>query len=78
MVAAIEWGKLAELIWVAPVAGLIVAVTYSLLILGLSRAGEARRAGAVGAAAGYGAIGVVGGVAFFAFVAFGIVIIINK
>jgi hypothetical protein len=77
-VAVIEWGKLAELLWAAPLAGIVVAVTYSLLILGASRAGEARRAGAMGTAAGYGALALVGAAGFFGTVAFALVIILNK
>ena len=43
MTAAIQWDQIARLLWAAPVATIAVAVSYSLLIYGVSRAGEARR-----------------------------------
>jgi hypothetical protein len=75
--AEIEWGKLGELLWVAPVAAFVVGLTYSLAILGLARAGECRRAGSAGPAFGYGALGVLGLAGFLGSVAFGLIIIIG-
>ena len=78
MLATPEWGKIGELLWVAPVAGLAVAITFSLLITGFARAGDARRAGAGGTALAYGVVALAAGLAFAAVVAFGVRIIVNK
>jgi hypothetical protein len=77
-IAAIEWGKLAELLWAAPLAGLAVAVTYSLTILGSARAGEARRAGENAAFVAYGILAVAGGAGFLATVVFALSVITSK
>ncbi|HEU4975901.1 MAG TPA: hypothetical protein VFT50_12480 [Baekduia sp.] len=78
MLAAIEWGKIGELLWVAPVAGLAVAVTFSLLILGIARAGDHRRDGSGGGAAAFSALALVAGIAFAAVVIFALEIITTK
>jgi hypothetical protein len=77
--AAIEWDKIGELLYVAPIAGLLVAISYSLMIVGWARASEARRAGDGGvAAAGYSVLAVTATVAFLAVVVYGVAIIVNK
>jgi hypothetical protein len=73
--AAIEWGKIGELLWVAPVAGLIVAITFSLLILGISRVGDARRASSSGATALFSALALLSAAGFVAVVVYGVQII---
>jgi hypothetical protein len=78
MVGTIEWNKIGELLWVAPVAGLAVAVTFSLLIMGAARADDARRAGAGGTAAVYSVVALVAGLAFCAVVVYGVLVIVNK
>lgn len=78
MIAAIEWSKIGELLWVAPVAGLAVAITFSVLILGVSRAGDHRREGTGGGAAAFTALAVVAGIAFAAVVVYGVEIITTK
>lgn len=78
MIATIEWNKIGELLWVAPVAGLAVSITYALMIVGWARAGEARRDGAGGIALVYSVLGTVATLAFLAVVVFGVTIIINK
>lgn len=76
MRASIDWGTIGELLWAAPLAGLAVALTYALLIVGAARWGEARRAGATAAATLYGALAVVAGLAFLAVVVEGVRIIV--
>jgi uncharacterized membrane protein len=81
--AVIEWDKIAELLWVAPVAGLAVAITYSLMIVGWARSGELRREGTGGGAGGakalaYSLLGVLSTAAFIAVVVYGVAIIVNK
>jgi hypothetical protein len=77
--AAIEWDKIGELLWVAPVAGLAVAITYSFMIVGYARAGETRRDGGGGVRAmAYTVLGLLSTAAFLAVVTYGVVIIIKK
>jgi hypothetical protein len=76
--AVIEWDKIGELLWVAPLAGLAVAITYSLMIVGFARADESRRDGSGGAALAYSVLGLLSTLAFFAVVAYGVIIIVKK
>jgi uncharacterized membrane protein len=78
VLAQIEWGKIGQLLWAAPVAGIAVAITFSLVIVGVARAGDARRDGAGGLAAAYSVLTVVATVAFAAVVVFGVWVIIAK
>ena len=43
MIATIDVGKLAELVWASLLAGIAVAVCFSLVIIGVARAGDCRR-----------------------------------
>jgi TRAP-type mannitol/chloroaromatic compound transport system permease small subunit len=78
MLAAIEWDKIGELLYVAPLAGIAVAITYALMIVGWARASEARRDGAGGVAVAYSVLGTVATLAFLAVVVYGVTIIIKK
>jgi hypothetical protein len=78
MLATIDWDKIGELLYVAPLAGLAVAISYSLMIVGWARASEARREGAGGSALAYSALGVLATIAFLSVVVFGVTVIINK
>jgi hypothetical protein len=78
VIAAIDWDKIGELLYVAPLAGLAVAISYALMIVGWSRAGDARRDGAGGSALAYSALGAVATIAFLGVVVFGVTVIINK
>ena len=78
MLGVIEWNKIGELLWVAPVAGLAVAVTFSLLITGAARAEEARREGAGSSALAYSVLALVAGLAFCAVVIYGVEVIVKK
>jgi hypothetical protein len=78
VLAKIEWGKIGELLWVAPVAAIVVALMFSLLVFGGARADDARRDGATGAAALYGVLAAVAGIAFFGAVVFGVSVITTK
>jgi len=78
VLAQIEWGKIGQLLWAAPVAGIAVAITFSLVIVGVARAGDARRDGAGGLAAAYSVLTVVATAAFAAVVVFGVWVIIAK
>ena len=78
MLAEIDTKGLLELAWVAPLATLAVAVTFSLVIHGVARSSDSRRAGKAGVATAYGVLAVVAGLAFAAAVVFGVLIITSK
>ncbi|WCB94731.1 hypothetical protein DSM104299_03470 [Baekduia alba] len=77
--ASIDWDAIGELLWVAPLAGLAVAITYSLMLVGFARAMEARRDGSGGAAGvAYSLLAIVSTAAFLGVVVYGVVIIVKK
>ena len=77
MLAAIEWGKLVEVIWVSALLGTIGIALFAVTIYGGSRSAEARRSGE-GSRTVFGAVGVVSFAAFAALVVFAIATILNK
>ncbi len=77
MLAAIEWDKIGELLWAAPLAALAVSVTFSLMIMGSARATDAQRAGSGTAAMLYSVVALVSGLAFAAVVVFGVAVIVG-
>ncbi len=78
MLANVQWAELGELLYVAPVAVLLVTVAYSLVIVGTARASDARRDGAPAAAFAFSTLAVFGFVVFMAAMVFGISIITTK
>jgi hypothetical protein len=78
MLAAIEWNKVGELLWAAPLAALVLSLAFAFVVLGTARADDARRHGATATAALYGALAIVCAGAFFVLVGYGIHIITNK
>jgi hypothetical protein len=78
MIAAIDTGKLFELVWAAALAGVTVAVCFSLVIIGVARAEDCRRNRRAGSATAYATLSVVAGVAFLGIAAFGIAVIAAK
>jgi hypothetical protein len=76
--AAIDWGKLLELVWASALAGIAVAIVFSALILGATRASDHRRAGASSTSSAYVALAVVAALAFAGGVVFGISVIVSK
>ena len=76
--AAIDWGKLLELVWASAVAGAAVATVFAALILGGTRASDHRRANESATAAAYMALAVVAALAFAGGVVFGILVIVSK
>ena len=68
--------ELLDLIWVAPLAVIIVSTSFSVALLGATRAGEQRRAGNGGSASAYGALAVLAGVVFTAVVVAGVGVIV--
>lgn len=78
MIATIEWDKIGQLLWAAPLAGLAVAITYSLMIVGYARADEGRRNGGGAATMAYTLLALVSTAAFLAVVAYGVIVIVKK
>jgi hypothetical protein len=76
--AAIDTDALFELVWAAPLAVLVVTVSWGLVVNGVTRAAEARRDGRVGLAGAYAVVAVAGGALFAAAVAFGLLIMLRK
>jgi hypothetical protein len=78
MIAAVDTGKLLELVWVAPLAVVAVALCFSLAILGATRAGDHRRADRPRVATAYGALSVVATALFLGGALFAISVIATK
>jgi hypothetical protein len=76
MFAVVDWDKILEVIWVSLVAGVTVVILFSLVVLGSSRAAEARREGRNSPA--NGALAAVSMVLFMGIVVFAISVILNK
>jgi membrane protease YdiL (CAAX protease family) len=76
--AAIDWGKLLELVWASAVAGIAVAIVFALLILGATRASDHRRTGESTAATAYLTLAVLAALAFAGGVVFGISVTVSK
>lgn len=77
MIAAVALDALVELAWVSLLATIVLSVAASLCVLGLTRAGELRRAGQGGAATAYAALGIAGAAAVVASVAGALALIIT-
>jgi hypothetical protein len=78
MIAAIDTGKLLELVWASALAGVAVAVCFSLVIIGAARAEDCRRNRRSGSATAYATLSVLAGLAFLGIAAFGITVITAK
>ena len=78
MIATIDVGKLFELVWAAALAGIAVAISFSIVIIGAARAEDCRRNRRSGSATVYAALSVFAALAFFGIVVFGISVITAK
>lgn len=76
--AAIDWGQLFELVWAGALAGVGVAVSFALLILGATRASDHRRADRARVASAYFVLGAAAAFAFAGSVVFGVYVIVSK
>lgn len=56
MLATIEWNKIGELLWVAPLAALAVSGSYAVFLLAMAKADDHRRNGSPAAVVLYSAI----------------------
>ena len=68
--------ELLDLIWVVPVAVIIVATSYSVALLGATRSSEHRRAGNGGVATAWGVLGLLAAFTFTGVVVAGIGVIV--
>jgi hypothetical protein len=78
MIAAIDVGRLVELVWASVVAGVAVAVVFSLVIIGVTRASDCRNNRRAGPASAYVALSAVSTLLFLGGVVFGISVIAAK
>jgi hypothetical protein len=77
-IAAIDAGKLFELVWASAIAGIFVAVCFSLVIVGITKVSESRRNDRSLAATAYGLLSVLAMLAFLGTAVFGISVIASK
>ena len=75
---AVKAGDIIEVIWVSIVAGVLVTVAYSFVVLGFARSMEARRSGNGTATLAYAGLAVLAFIAFAAAVAFGLQVMLSK
>jgi hypothetical protein len=78
MLAAIDVGQIAEVVWVSLLAGVGITGAYSLIVLGGARSLQARRSGQAAAAAVYAGLAVLMFCMFAAAVAYGVHIMLTK
>ena len=78
MLAAIDAGQIAEVIWVSLLAGVGITGAYSLVVLGSARSQRARRSGQAFAAVAYAGLAVVVFCLFAAAVVYGVHIMLTK
>jgi hypothetical protein len=78
VLASIDAGLLAEVVWVSLLAGVVVTVLFSFVVLFGSRSAEARRSGSGGAAMAYGALALFAMAAFAVIVGYGVHIMLTK
>ena len=78
MLAAVDAGKLAELVWASLLAGVVTSVLFSTLVVGATRATDLRREGRHAAATAAMAVSAVAALACLAGMAFGISVILSK
>jgi threonine/homoserine/homoserine lactone efflux protein len=78
MIAAIDVGQLFELGWAAALAGVAVAICFSLVIIGAARAEDCRRNRREGSATLYAVLSLFSGVVFLGIAVFAISVITGK
>ncbi len=78
MIGTVDSAALLELVWAAPLAALVVTLSWGMVVYGTARAGEARRDGRTGTAALHFGMAAIGGAIFFAAIAFGLIVMTSK
>jgi hypothetical protein len=77
-IGAIDAGQLFELAWASALAGIAVAVSFSLVIVGAARAQDCRRHRRAGSATAYAALSIVAAILFLGIAVFAISVITAK
>lgn len=78
MTAAIDTEALLELVWAAPLATLAVTVAWGMVVVGTTRASEARRDARSSAVALNVLVALAGALLFAAAVVFGLIVLTSK
>jgi hypothetical protein len=78
VIAAVNIDALLELVWAAPLAVIVVTVSWGLVVNGVTRALEARRDGRVTIAGAYAVVAIAGAALFATAVVFGLLIMVSK
>jgi hypothetical protein len=78
LVLATDTGALLQTVWVSMAAGIAISFVFSFVIVGASKAGDARRAGRDGAAALYALLAVVAFALFAAGVVLGVLAMVQR
>ena len=78
MFAAVKAGDILEVVWVSLLAGIVVTIAYSLVILGGARWSEARRSGTSVATIAWAGLALIAFAAFSGTVVFGVHIMLSK
>jgi hypothetical protein len=76
--AAVEASDILEVIWVSLIAGVVVSISYSCVVLGTARSADARRHGHGTASVLWGTVAVLAFAAFAAAVVFGVHTMLSK
>ena len=76
--ASIDTHALLKLVYSSLIAGVAVAVIFSVAILGATRSGDMRRAQRSGAAAAYAVLAVIGVVGSVAIIVVGLILVAQK
>jgi hypothetical protein len=75
---ATDTAALLELVWAAPLAALIVTISWGLVVWGSTRAADARRDGRAGLATLHLGVAAIGAALFAAAVVFGLIVMMAK
>ena len=78
MIASVDSAALLELVWAAPLAALVVTLSWGMVVYGTARAGDARRDGRTASAALHFGLAAVGGALFTAAIVVGLIVMTSK
>jgi len=76
--SVIDWAALLNVLWASVLGGVGVTATFSLTLLGVTRAVDLRRDGRLAAAGAYAALAAVCGVVVVGSVIFGVIVMTSK
>jgi hypothetical protein len=78
LIAEIDAGLLAEVVWVSFLAGLVVPALFALVVLFSARSADSRRTGASGTAMAWGAAALFSMALFAGLVGYGVHVMLSK